>query len=278
MKRTLRQVVSILSLTIFLVTGLLYAFQDNLIYFPFGYSEQELERLREGSTPLAVELSFGRQTAYFIGPEQPDALWFVFYGNASRAIGWLDFARNFPDTNTSFLLFEYPGFGVSEGKPSPSTALEAQQALFAEAARIFGWEKEGLLKKSGVLGVSLGSGFALQFAAENTVKRLVLLAPFTSLLDMAGLRFGWPLKYLLRHRLDNEGNLARLHESDPLPQGAILHGISDRTIPVNMGRTLAEPWQATIRFLEFSDCGHNDLRWKHEEVIIAEMLRMQKPL
>jgi uncharacterized protein len=80
---------------------------------------------------------------------------------------------------------------------------------------------------------------ALQYAARHPVKRIILFAPFTSMLDMARRVVGAPLCNLLAHRYDNLASL-RVIQAHGQPPIDILHGERDSLIPREMGEALAQ--------------------------------------
>src|SRR5205085_1923334 len=89
------------------------------------------------------------------------------------------------------------------------------------------------------LGHSLGAAAALSAADALSLTRVVLLAPFTSMTDMARRTVGWPLCYINRHRFDNLARLAALAS-----RGArvhVFHGALDEVIPVALGFALLSP-------------------------------------
>ena len=92
--------------------------------------------------------------------------------------------------------------------------------------------------RAAVLGFSIGSAAALQYAARHPVQRIILFAPFTSMLDMARRVVGSPLCYLLSHRYDNLAAL-RAIQAKGQPPLTILHGARDSFIPHEMGEALA---------------------------------------
>jgi hypothetical protein len=73
---------------------------------------------------------------------------------------------------------------------------------------------------------------------KHPPQRMVLVAPFTSLLDMARRSVGGPLSHSRSDRYDNRASL-RAVRAHGLPPLAILRGQNDRLIPNSMGAELA---------------------------------------
>jgi uncharacterized protein len=238
----------------------LYALQGRLIYFPRQYSQEWLNRVSSAVRTIEFASTQGRQRAFYLPPASssgPKALWVCFNGNASTALDWVEYLTDAGLKETGFLLVDYPGYGISEGSPSPETILESSNLAFKALAVRLGLSEKELSSNLNVLGLSIGTGAALQFAAGHDVHRVVLLAPFTSLFEMARIQIGVPLAYLLKHRFDNMARLAELASRSTPPQVTIFHGDVDRTIPSYMGRELAEKFPSFVTYIEVKECDHN---------------------
>jgi uncharacterized protein len=104
-------------------------------------------------------------------------------------------------------------------------------------------------------GESLGSGLAVRLAAEHPVAAVLLEAPYTSITDIARLRFPFaPVGWLLHDRF----------ESLPVIGGVrapvlVMHGARDRIVPVTMGRTLYEAAPQPKELWIAPDAGHVNL-------------------
>jgi pimeloyl-ACP methyl ester carboxylesterase len=82
------------------------------------------------------------------------------------------------------------------GTPSPATIRVATQPAIDAAARTLKVPRKEMLHDCGVFGHSLGCATALQCAdALPACRRIILLAPFTSLRAMARLKIGWALHH-----------------------------------------------------------------------------------
>src|SRR5205823_11593047 len=101
------------------------------------YSPLELEEAKTiGVQELRFRTSQGNQTAFFWRIEKsetaPDHVWLVFGGNGDVALNWIGLVRDFSGPRTGFLLIDYPGYGICEGRPNPQSILEnAESALQA---------------------------------------------------------------------------------------------------------------------------------------------------
>ncbi|MGB9690733.1 MAG: alpha/beta fold hydrolase [Candidatus Sumerlaeaceae bacterium] len=244
---------------------LLYIFQRRLIYLPHAYHvapeallSQHLEEGRAAILEFTVRGT--RQRAYLLRPRgNPKAdvhLWVFFGGNASLALDWLDYAELILPCTSGVLLVEYPGYGLNEGRPTRETIVATAVAAFEKAARFFNESPRDLAKRTSLLGISLGCAVALELATRYEVSRVFLLAPFSSLLDMARRSVGWPLCYLLRDRFDNVSTLRALARRTPPPKVWLFHGDADDIVPVAMSRHMAAESSSIITYTEIPGADH----------------------
>lgn len=260
------------ALLIFLAT----AFQEKLIYFPRRYRSFDGADAPAPAVALEYTTAEGRQRSYYVPPRAgsaslPSALWVVFGGNGSLALDWLDMVVRFPDPGAAFLLVEYPGYGFCEGSPSPAAIDDASNAAYRALADRLGTVTGELDVRCSVLGHSLGSAAALQFSAGHPVRRAVLVAPFTSMEDMARKRSIWPMHHLLRHRFDNRTRLREFATRSAPPRVTVIHGDVDMIIPVSMGRELGRMFPAFTVYHEVPGGDHNRILSEQEGLIFSAM-------
>jgi pimeloyl-ACP methyl ester carboxylesterase len=165
-------------------------------------------------------------------------LWLTFGGNGDVALRWDPLLSASARAGVGILMVEYPGYGARAGAPSPESLLAGSEASLRALGLLLGIGVAELEARTSLLGYSIGSAVALDYAVRHPVQRIVLVAPFTSMLDMARLSVGSPLCFLLRHRYDNVASLRAL-QARSLPALTILHGASDSFIPSRMGAELA---------------------------------------
>ena len=192
------------------LVSLVVLFQDRFIYFPPRYSPAELHEAKNvGVQELRFRTSQGSQTAFFWryndSERIPQIVWIVFGGNGDVALSWIDLVRDFPSQDTGFLLVDYPGYGICEGKPNPQSIFESSEHALQALLDQKHWKLEtGALS---VLGHSLGGAAALQFAAKHVVRKILVLSTFTTMDDMVRSQIRISLGVLLRHRFDNMTSL-----------------------------------------------------------------------
>ena len=112
-------------------------------------------------------------------------------------------------------------------------------------------------------------------ATEFKIQRGVLLAPFTSTMDMSRRMTGLPVGFLVWHRFDNSARLAELAARGP-GEVIILHGVNDEVIPVAMSRTLEAQQKAIVRLREIPGGKHNTIQDDHAEELAKALSEVGK--
>jgi pimeloyl-ACP methyl ester carboxylesterase len=236
----------------------LYVLQDRMLFLPRSYPVAESPPQDWQAVPY--DTAAGAQVAWWWPPvAAPTAtgaayrVWIVLNGNASVAWDWEDLLTRTRNPADGFLLVDWPGFGRSQGTPSRQSIQDSIDGALAALARQHGVTPTRL----GVLGHSMGCAPALEFSARQRTEAVILAAPYTSLLDMACRRIGWPHCLVLKHRWDNRSALAATLARPDAPRVLIAHGTADPTIPISMSEELAAAHPGRVTFLRMQGAGHN---------------------
>ena len=222
-----------------------YFFQSSLLYFPTR---------DEFTTPERAGLDFEEHYFttqdqlvlhgwYLPGEPALETLLF-FHGNAGNITHRLDSLRIFHEIGLNVFIFDYRGYGKSQGQPSEiGTGLDALAAL--EFLRT-----EFRVEQAQVIyfGRSLGGAVAAALAAVQNPKLLILESTFTSVPDLATAHYPYlPVGLLCRYRYASEHVLSTLHT--PL---LIVHSPHDEIIPFQHAKTLYQIAKGPKDFLEIS--------------------------
>ena len=272
--------VTLLFLALVLVlipAALLFFRQHSFIYYPRKYTPGYEHTLPAGATALRYTTVAGEQVAFYVPPRSgsamPARVWVMFSGNASVALDWLDIVAMSRNEAAGFLLIDYPGYGASEGVAAIATTRGSAEKAVSTLAEHLQMSEDDLSQRLSVLGLSLGAAAALDFAAQKSAQRIVLIAPFTTLREVAARLFSKPASYLLLENYDNRARVQELAQREPPPQITIFHGTADTLIPSEMGRQLAEAAPAIVRFVSVERATHDTIVSDALPQIIDELSR-----
>ncbi len=196
---------------------------------------------------------------------EPKGAILFFHGNFGDVSGWGAYGADFAALGYDFYIFDYPGYGKSDGK------ISSQQQLFASADAMSRYVlAQHPPRKLAMIGYSIGSGIAAQQAAKWDAARLILLAPYFSFERLAHEKIPFVPKFLIRYKIPTAEFLRAARGT----QITLIHGAADELIPVQHSNDLAGSLKAGDLFYEIPDARHNGLlampgTWK----ILKERLR-----
>ena len=249
-------VLAVIGIGYALVVGGLFLVQRNLLYFPADGVPAPAETVVPEMVVVSLTTADGLELDSLYAPADAGRPTIVYYCGNGGHIGMRDAkVRSYLDAGFGVLLVGYRGYGDNPGSPT-------EEGFYADGRAALGFLREsGVDPRMWVLyGESLGGGVAVQMAFEQTqtgdpVGAVVLEAPFTSVGDVAQAHYPFiPARWLVRDRFDSASKIARVGS-----RVYIVHGESDRIVPVRYGRRLfaAAPEPKEMRIV--SGAGHNDL-------------------
>jgi fermentation-respiration switch protein FrsA (DUF1100 family) len=148
------------------------------------------------------------------------------------------------------LIFDYPGYGHSTGKPSEPGCYAAADAGNSWLTDVRKVPAERIL----LYGRSLGCAVAAEMALRHPNRAMILVSPFTSVRDMAAEILPWlPGRWLASNRFNTLSKIGRC--SRPV---LIAHGTADQVIPFNQGKRLFAAAKEPKYFVEMPGLDHND--------------------
>lgn len=169
-------------------------------------------------------------------------------GNITHRAGILKMLNQ--RAGVSVLIFDYRGYGRSKGRPN-----EAGILADARAARHWLADREKIADRDVVLmGESLGGAVAVDLAARDGARAMILESTFTSAPDMAARFYPWlPVRWLMQTRLDSLSKIGDYH--GPL---LMAHGTADRIVPIEFGRRLFAAANEPKKLIVLPGHDHND--------------------
>jgi pimeloyl-ACP methyl ester carboxylesterase len=254
--------------------ALIYFNQHSMIYHPRPYDPSYAQALPVNGEEISYTRPFGKQTAFYVpahnNGQLPARLWIAFCGNGSLALDWITIFAGYPNSNAAFLLVDYPGYGKCKGYASIASMRSSSDAAMNALAKRLGFSEEKLEPRLCIIGHSLGSAVAIDFAARHRVQRVVAISPFTTLREEAACIMGGPLSHLLVESYDNRSGIREIRKRNPEAKIAIFHGTDDEVIPVRMGLELAREFPF-IDFFAVDGANHVGVLFQAQDKIIRWM-------
>jgi fermentation-respiration switch protein FrsA (DUF1100 family) len=233
------------------LVGALYLWQRHLLYFP-DPSRPDLGDLgRLGVREVKVDTADGLSLlCWYLPPRGGRPVIAYFHGNGGHIGYRAERLRRFALDRYGVLMLEYRGYGGNPGTPT-------ETGFYTDAAAALDFlASEGVSPNRLVLyGESLGSGIAVNLAAQRDIAGLILEAPFTSVAQVAQYHYAFvPASLLVRDRFDSLSKIDNVKA--PL---LVMHGGRDRIVPVRFGRALFDAAPEPKELWLAAGAGHENL-------------------
>lgn len=219
---------------------LLFAVQRSQMYFPVRAAD------RPGAQAIRVQNGEENLKVWVVERPGPRAILY-FGGNAEDvALNLPSFAATFPAH--SLYLVNYRGYGGSSGRPS-------ERALLADATAVYD-QVAARQPEVSVIGRSLGSGVAVHLASARRIRRLALVSPFDSMVNVAREHYPWlPVDLLLLDRYESAAKAPAIR----VPV-LIVIAADDEIIPPRRSETLAAAFAPSqTQVVRLPGATHNSL-------------------
>lgn len=171
------------------------------------------------------------------------------HGNSGNISDCLESIKIFNRLKLSIFIYDYRGYGESEGKPS-----ELGTYLDAEAVWLYLTGERNIAgEKIIIFGRSLGGSISAWLADAHTPGMLIVESSFTSLVDVANDRHSWfPGRLAFGDSYDTASHLKKIN--CPV---LIIHSKDDEISPYTQGEKLFKAANEPREFLEISG-SHNE--------------------
>ncbi len=244
----MKSILGIIALIIFSVFLVKYA-EWRSIYFPTKnvlYTPDKAGLPYEDAYFYTVDSK--KLNGWFVG-DKKKALTILFcHGNAGNIGDRLEKLLIFYNMGLNTFIFDYRGYGKSEGLPS-------EEGLYrdAEAAYNYLIKSRSISPKDIVIyGESIGGAVVIDLAGKETLKALITEGVFTSSQEMARSMFFLFPGFLLSSRFDSISKIR-----DVTCPKLIIHSANDEIVPFYMGQKLFGAATPYKEFLEIRG-SHNE--------------------
>lgn len=171
------------------------------------------------------------------------------HGNGGNISHRLESFRIFHELGLSVMIYDYCGYGRSDGEPSEDGTRADARAAWDWLVVEKGIDPASIILFGRSLGGAVTAGLAAELADENiSPAGLIAESTFTSAPDMGATLYPWlPVRQLATYQYNSVDALAGIH-LDAL----FAHSPDDDVVPYVLGRTLYESYQGPKSFLELA--------------------------
>jgi fermentation-respiration switch protein FrsA (DUF1100 family) len=246
MKTLFKNIVGFVLLAYVALVGIGVTYSDKLIFLPqppsYSLSDQHIVI---NSKSADIENADHQIVALYL--RNPESKYTILYshGNATDLGGLQYLQKNFYKHGYSILIYDYSGYGQSEGVANEQQVYNDVQAIYDYLITDEKMKPEQII----AYGHSLGAAIATDLAYNNTVGALVLESPFTTAFRVKTVYSIVPFdKFASVDKIEN------IHA--PV---FIAHSKDDYIIPFWHGVELFDTANEPKKFLAFEKEGHTQI-------------------
>lgn len=250
MKKFLKICISVLAGLYVILCGYLYFFQEKLIFLPEKLSKNFTFKFPQKFEEMNIKASDGTLlNGLLFKVKKPKGLIFYVHGNGGILRTWGDVAKTYEKMDYDLFIYDFRGYGKSEGKITDEKQLFDDDQLLYDHLK-----KQYPETKIVVMGYSIGTGPAAKLASENSPKLLVLQAPYYNLKDMMKQLYPVIPTFILRYNFATNEYLKKCR----MPV-AIFHGTKDEVIYYGSSLKLEKEFKKSDTLITLKGEVHNKI-------------------
>ncbi|MFH1339204.1 MAG: alpha/beta hydrolase [Candidatus Omnitrophota bacterium] len=193
---------------------------------------------------------------WFIPSQGPRGTLLFCHGNAGNISYRVEIIQIFNELNLNVFIFDYRGYGRSQGNPSETGLYRDARAAYDYLLSRQDVDKEKII----IYGKSIGANVAINLASGADAACLIADGGFTSAYDMGKKLFPYlPIKWVIAVKFDAEEKIKNI----AIPK-LIIHSKDDEVVPLKLGRKLFEAASQPKEFYLMQGT-HNEAIFIHKE-------------
>lgn len=251
-----------------IIAGILFSFyflQEKLIFSPiklpkeyqFPFKTEFEERYFQVDDKTALN-------ALLFKTKNPKGLIFYIHGNADNLRYWGDFAPFFTKKGYDVFMYDFRGFGKSDGTIKGERNLQRDaKLLYHEMLKEY--DEQDVI----IYGFSIGTGIAARLGSKNHPKALILEAPYYNFIELVKYHKAYlPADLISKYHFRTNRYLKQV--ASPL---YIFHGTEDRKVPFYLGEKL-KGTNPNLKFIAVKGAAHSDMQsMKKYRKYMSELLK-----
>lgn len=248
--KIITQLTKIVFVSFLIFCLVIYFLQEKLLFFPEKLAKNHSFNFGSAFEELSIKTTDGYHlNAVLFKADSSKGLIVYLHGNAGSIDSWGEVAKTYTDLHYDVCLYDYRGYGKSEGK------ISSEKQLYQDAQAVYDQMKSQYKEEQIiVLGYSIGTGMATYLAANNHPQLLILQAPYYSMIDLAKKKFPLAPSFLLKYKLEN--NLRIKECKMPV---LVFHGTMDEVIYYESSKKLQTLFKNEDRLITLEGETHNGI-------------------
>ncbi len=230
--------------------------EKRIIFYPSGEIELTPQDIGLKYEDVFFNSADGvKLNAWFVPGLKEKATFIFCHGNAGNISHRLEKVKAFHDLDYNVLVFDYRGYGKSQGSPS-------EEGLYADTQAAYDYLLGRGVESSKIIGFgeSLGGAAIIDLASKNELGALIVESTFSSGRDMSKVIYPYIPPWVFSSRFDSVEKIKRV--SAPK---LVIHSINDEIVPYRLSRKLYDAASQPKEFFEIRG-GHNSGFFECEEL------------
>lgn len=230
-------------------------FYNTVLFHPYVAGDYDLDQIAGVKRQDVFFNSSGNfMHAWYFAKKDAKNLVLVSHGNAGNLTHRRSLVKMLLEGGASVFIYDYRGFGRSEGSPSIDRCCEDALAAYDCVKNQLKVPASSII----LYGESIGTAFTCQLAALRPASKIVLQSGFQSLLQIAHEKIPlvsvYPKEAFFCNHLDSAAYLKGEH-----PPLLLIHGQQDSIIPAHNSDDLYRLASGLKYIVRLPDAGHNDI-------------------
>jgi fermentation-respiration switch protein FrsA (DUF1100 family) len=249
-RRIMIGLISFLLVLFFLLFGLVRFLESTSVFYPGKVVNLTPAQVGLPFEDLYLTTSDGvKINAWLVKQSHPASTVIFAHGNAGTMGERVIKMRFWYDLGLNVMMFDYRGYGHSEGNPS-------EKGVYLDALAVYDYlqtRKDIAHERIIGYGASLGGVVMIHLASQRRLAAVVVESSITSAKDMAKRLYPFLPSFFMGIKFDSLSKIDKI----TCPK-LFLHSREDHIVPFSMGQKLFEKASEPKKFIVING-GHNDM-------------------